>query len=100
MNSRKILMQTSKWSTSSKITDFKSGGKSPIHPFSCVESKFKCLKLTYRWKGNFIRINIVLRAKFQKWTYFELLIENRKGTFLKVVGFLLKIVTICKNDLS
>ena len=36
----------------------------------------------------------------QKCTYFELLIENRRDIFLKVVGFLLKIVNIRKNDLA
>ena len=39
-------------------------------------------------------INNDLRAEVQKWTYFELWIENRKGIFLKVVDVLLKIVTI------
>ena len=33
---------------------------------------------------------IVLRTRIQKWTYFELLIENRRDIFLKVVGFFLK----------
>ena len=41
----------------------------------------------YHWKGNFIRINIFLRTSVQKWTYSELLIENRRGIFLKVVFF-------------
>ena len=44
--------------------------------------------------------NIVLRTRIQKCKYFELLIENRKDIFLKVVGFLLKIVNIRKNDLT
>ena len=42
----------------------------------------------------FIMINNDLRAEVQKWTYFELWIENRKDIFLKVVNALLKIVTI------
>ena len=53
-------------------------------------SKFKCLQLIYCWKGNFPRINIVLRTRAQKWTYFELLIEKRRDIFLKVVGFFAK----------
>ena len=76
VTSRKFFAQTRKWSTSSKISDFQNGGKSPWHPFSYIGSKFKCLQLIYRWKGNFIRINIVLRTRVQKCTYFELLIEN------------------------
>ena len=35
-------------------------------------------------RGKFIRINIVLKTRVQKWTHFELLIENRKGIFLKL----------------
>ena len=54
----------------------------------------------YRWNRNFIRINIVLRTRVQKWTYFELLIENWRDTFLKVVAFLLKFIKIWKSDLS
>ena len=38
----------------------------------------------------FYRINIVLSTRVQKWTYFELLIENRKDIFLKVVGLFIK----------
>ena len=51
MNCRKILVRTTKWSTSPKIPDFQNGGKSPLDPFLYVESKFKCLQLVYRWKG-------------------------------------------------
>ena len=86
MNSRKILVQTTNWSTSPKIHDFQNARKSPWRPFSYVGFKFKCLQLTYRWKGNLIRINIALRARVQKWTCFELLIENRKDIFLQVLG--------------
>ena len=32
----------------------------------------------YYWNEIFIRINIILRTRVQKWTYFGLLIENRK----------------------
>ena len=98
--SRKTLMQTTKQSTSPKIPDFQNGGNSPWHPFFYVGSKFKYLQLIYRSKGNFISINIVLRIRVQKCTYFELLIENRKDIFSKVVGFKLKIVNIPKNDLT
>ena len=76
MTSRKILVQTIKLSTSPKIPDFQNDGKLPWRQISYVGSKFKCLKLIYRCEGNFIRINIVLRTRVQKWTYFELLIEN------------------------
>ena len=38
----------------------------------------------------FYRINIILSTRVQKWTYFELLIENRKDIFLKVVGLFIK----------
>ena len=48
----------------------------------------------HRWKGNFIRINTVLRIRVQKWTYFEVLVENRRDMFLKVVAFFLKIAKI------
>ena len=44
----------------------------------------------YCWKGNFIRINIALTTKVQKWTYFKLLIENQRDIFLEVVGFFVK----------
>ena len=94
MTSRKILVQTTKSSTSPKISDFQNGKKSPWRPVTYVESKFKCLQLIYRLKGNFIRINIVLITRAQIRTYFELLIETRRDMFLKVVAFLLKIVKI------
>ena len=42
----------------------------------------------------------LIRTRVQKCTYFELLIENRRDMFLKVVGFLLKIVNIRKNNLK
>ena len=51
-------------------------------------------------KGNFIRINTVLRTRVQKWTNFKLLMGSRRDMFLKVVAFLLKIVKIWKNDLK
>ena len=95
MTSRKILVLTVKWSTSSKIPDFRNGSKSPWFTFSYVGSKFKCLKLIYRWKRNFISINTVLRTRIQKWTCLELLIENRKDMFSKL-QVLLKIVKIEK----
>ena len=44
----------------------------------------------YSWKGNFLRINIALRIEVQKWTYFELFIENRRDIFLKVVAPFIK----------
>ena len=91
MTSRKILVQTTKSPTSPKVPNFQNGRKPLWCPISSVGSKFKCLQLIYRWKGNFIRINIVLRTSVQKWTSFELLIENRRGMFLKVVAFLLKL---------
>ena len=100
ITSRKILVQTTQWSTSPKISDFQNDGKSPWCPFSYVGPKFKCLPLIYRWKGNFIRINIVIKTRIQKCTYFQLLTENRRDIFLKVVGFLLKIVNIRKNDIT
>ena len=84
MNFREILVETAKWSASSPILDFRNGGKSRWCPFSCAGSKFKCLQLIYCWKGNFIKIEIVLRARVQKWASFELLIEKRKGMFLKL----------------
>ena len=45
---------------------------------------------------------IVFITRIQKCTYFELLllIENQRDIFLKVVGFLLKIIKIRKNDLK
>ena len=100
ITSRKILVQTTQWSTSPKISDFQNDGKSPWCPFSYVGPKFKCLPLIYRWKGNIIRINIVRKTRIQKCTYFQLLTENRRDIFLKVVGFLLKIVNIRKNDIT
>ena len=72
------LVQTKKSSASPRISDFHNSGKSPWHPFSSVGSKFKYLRLLYWWKGNLIRINIVLRTRVKKSTYFELLIENGK----------------------
>ena len=94
MTSRKIWVQTTKSSTSTKISDFQNGGKSPRRPVSYAGSKSKRLELIYRWKGNFIRINIVLGTRAQRRTYLEDLIENRKDMFLKVVAFLLKIAKI------
>ena len=38
----------------------------------------------------FIRISIVLKTRFQNWTYFELLIEKQRDIFLKIGGFFLK----------
>ena len=84
MTSRKILVQSAKWATSLKIPDFLNEGKTPWCPFLYVGSKFKCLQLIYLYKGNFVSINIVLRTSVQKWTYFELLVENRKDIFLKL----------------
>ena len=78
MTSGKTLEQTTNWSTSLKIPYVRNGGKSPCSPFSYVGSKFKCMELIFCWKGNFIRISIVLRTRVQKWTYFELLPENRR----------------------
>ena len=48
-------------------------------------------------RRKFIRINIVLKTRVQKWTHFELLIENRKGIFLKL-QVLLKTVKMRRND--
>ena len=67
-----------------KCPNFQNGRKSSWLPFSYVGAKFKCLQLVYHSKGNFIRISIVLRTRFQSWTYFELLIENQRDIFLKV----------------
>ena len=94
-----FLSQTTKRSTSPKFSDFQNGKKSPWYPFSYVGSKFKCLQLIYRWKGNFILSNILVRNRVKKWAYLELLTENQGDIFLKVVGFLLKIVKIQKNEL-
>ena len=94
-----FLSQATKRSTSPKFLDFQNGIKSPWYPFSYVGSKFKCLQLIYRWKGNFILSNILVRNRVQKWAYLELLTENQRDIFLKVVGFLLKIVKIQKNEL-
>ena len=42
-----------------------------------------------------------VRTTVQKWTYFGLLIENRRGKFLKLVGFFFKkIAKIWKNVLT
>ena len=76
------------------------GEKSPQRPFLHLRSKFQCLQPIYRWKGHFISINIAFKSRVQKSTYFELLIENQTDIFLKVVGFLLKIDKIQKNDLT
>ena len=65
---------------------FKNGGKSPLCLFSYVWPKFKCLQFICPWKGSFIKINIVLRTRVQKWKYLELLLENQKE-LLKVVSF-------------
>ena len=100
MTSRKVLMQTTKSPTGPKIHNFQNSWKTPWCSISYVGSKFKCVQLIYRWKGNFIRINISLRTRVQKWTYFELLIENRKDMFLKLVAFWLEIVKIWKSDLK
>ena len=70
MTSRKILVQTTKSSNSPKMPDFQNGGKSP-----CIAGKETLSGL---------------RTRVQKWTYFELLIENRRGIFLKAVGFFVK----------
>ena len=84
-------MQTTKWSTSPKIPDFQNGGKSPWRPFTYVASKFKCLQFIYHWKGNFIRINIVLKTRIQKRTYFELSIDrNLNGHILKSCRFFIE----------
>ena len=48
-------------------------------------------------RRKFIRINIVLKTRVQKLTHFELLIENRKGIFLKL-QVLLKTVKMRRND--
>ena len=69
---RNNLVETSKWSTSPKIPDFRNGGKSPWRLILYVGSNVYNLYIV----GNFIRIDIVLRTKIQEWTYFELLIEN------------------------
>ena len=69
---------------------FKMAENHHVAHFSYVVSKFKCQQLIYRWKGSFIGINIVLRTRVQKLTYFELLIENRRDIFIKVVGFFVK----------
>ena len=45
MNSRKVLVQTTKSSASAKIPNFQIGGKSPWRAISYVWSKFKCLQL-------------------------------------------------------
>ena len=100
INSRKILVQITKWSTSIKITYCQNGGKSSWRSFSYVGSKFKYLQLIYRWKGNFVKINIVLRTRVQISTYFKLYIENRRDIFLKVVNFLLKIVNTRRSYLQ
>ena len=34
------------------------------------------------WKGNFIKINIVLRTRVQKCTYFKLLIDIKLGRYI------------------
>ena len=81
MPSRKILVQTTKWSTSPEIPDFQNGAKSPCCLFSYAGSKFKCLQIIYHWKGNFMRINIGLRTIVQKWTKN---LENQKKIFLKL----------------
>ena len=94
MTSRKILVQTTKSSSGPKFPNFQNGAKSLRRPISYVGSKFKCLQLVYRCKGNSIRINIVLRTRVEEWTYFELLIENRRDIFLKVVGVFKKIVKV------
>ena len=46
--------------------------------------KIQMPKPVYCWKGNFIRINIVLTIRVQKWACFEVLIENQKNLFLKM----------------
>ena len=46
--------------------------------------KFKCLQLIYCWKGNFIKINIVLRKNIN---IFRVIDKKPKGHILKVVGF-------------
>ena len=69
---RKTWVHTTKWSTSFKIPNFQNGGKSPCTPMSKVGSKFKCLQFIHIWKENFVRINIVLRTRVQKWTYFDI----------------------------
>ena len=48
MTSRKILVQTTKWSTSPKIPDFQNGGKSASCSFSYAGTKFECLQLIYQ----------------------------------------------------
>ena len=79
MTSRKILVQTTKWSTSSKIPNFQNGEKLPWCLFSYVGSKFKCLQLMYRWKGN------CLKKWGSKLDMFRYSIErNQKDIFLKL----------------
>ena len=99
MTSRKILVQTTKWSTSPKIPNFQNGVKSPWCLISYVGQNSNAYNI-YRCKGNFIRINTVFRTRVQKWTNFKLLMGSRRDMFLKVGAFLLKIVTIWKNDLK
>ena len=83
-----------------KIPDFQNGRKSPRDSIWYVGSKFKCLQLICRCKESFFRINILLRTRVQKLTYFELFIESRRDMVLKVVTFSLKIIKIWKNDLE
>ena len=90
MTSRKVLVQTTKWSTSPKIPDFLNGRKPPWRPYSYLGWKFKCQQFKYCWKGTFIMINIVLRTTVQKWTHFELLTEKQREIFLKFVGVFVK----------
>ena len=100
MNSRKILMQTTKWSTSSKIANFYKWWKITILLIFKCGDKIQMPANYISLERKFIMINNDLRAEVQKWTYFELWIENRKDIFLKVVNALLKIVTIWKSDLT
>lgn len=97
MTSKKTWMQTTKWSTCSKIPDFQNGEKSPRNPnleSAKVGAKVKFLQFIYLWEKNVVKINIVFRTRVQKWTYckifsnglgqshFTLLLEAARGTVI------------------
>lgn len=72
MTSKKTWMQTTKWSTGSKIPDFQNGEKSPRNPnleSAKVGAKVKFLQFIYLWEKNVVKINIEFRTRVQKWTY-------------------------------
>ena len=88
-------MQTIKSSTSPKILNFQNGGKCGAQ-FDTWGQYSNAYNLYIVVKEILLGL-IALRARVQKWTYFELLRENRRDMFLKAFS---RNRQAMKNDLT